>query len=596
MAENDLFLSGIGLANIQLDDPDGLRQLFEPFVVSRSDDWKVAELSFRGPGGPTHVALLNTGQAHLLFRGADRGSAFSPIWDLFFKVSKSHPLGVTCSTSTEIICSLVASGAVWEQSPTAVTYAVECADAEQMHARFIEFHELNLRNETPDWAIPPEPEPFDALADAKLDHLLKPPVDEESIDEIMSSVAHVDWDSINDAYGPAGEVPELLGLWLRDDRRHWERCETKDLYDGYGETVSERAGSMLFNATFHQGTLYDASAPMATVLIEVARVHPELEFRIEALHALGHCMANHAPAFEAAEFSKHNHSKPEVWRAARAGWQLYLSLLGSDEPVVIRRLAARLLPWIGMHQVVADRIIDELNTHSGEDPLLDSLLLLALGTTAHGDLTAESIARDLAEEGEMVGFAATVALARMGLLDRESDATLVERLELASQSQIGQLGAWHYYSANEGATDAIAKDALGRIDVRDFEIVHTMTDYYDRPRGGIADLEGSPHIYESQFSDIDDYTDIFHLTPVSPELFEIALEDWEIWLRWQDAYRKNETPHETHPALPADRARHDELEPMLEQALVVDESNFVKATAEFRRTEGRLEVRWTIVE
>ena len=497
------------------------------------------------------------------------------------------------------MCSLVASGADWEPSATAVTYAVECADAEQMHARFIEFHELSERNEIPDWAIKPEPEPFDAIADAKRDHLLKPPVDEEIVEDIMSSVADVDWDSVNHAYGPAGEVPELLRLWLSDDSRHWERCETKDLYDAYGETISERAGSMLFNATFHQGTLYDASAPMATVLIEVARLHPELGFRVEALHTLGHCMANHAPAFEAVEFPERNHSKPEVWKAARAGWQLYLSLLDPDEPLVIRRLAARLLPWIGMHKLVSTQIIDELNTHFGDDQLLDSLLLLALGTTAHGDLTAESIARELTSEGDMVAFAATAALARMGLLDRQDDAALVERLELASrgQSQIGQLGGWHYYSANEGTTDAIAQNALSRLDVGDFEIVHTMTDFYDGPRGGIADLEGSPHIFESQFSDIEDgHTDIFHLSPVSPELFEMALEHWKIWLRWEDAYYMKETPHETHPALPADRARHDELEPVLEQALVIDESNFIKTTAEFRKNKDQLEVRWSILD
>ena len=130
--------------------------------------------------------------------------------------------------------------------------------------------------------------------------------------------------------------------------------------------------------------------------------------------------------------------------------------------------------------------------------------------------------------------------------------------------------------------------------VSQFEIVHTMTDYYDGPRGGIADFHGKPHLYESQFSDIvDDYTDIFHLSPVAFDIFPLALEQWAIWLRWEAAYKQRETPLSTHPALPNERVKYDELETILEQALVIDESNFVAATAEFRNNETKLEVRWT---
>ena len=128
-----------------------------------------------------------------------------------------------------------------------------------------------------------------------------------------------------------------------------------------------------------------------------------------------------------------------------------------------------------------------------------------------------------------------------------------------------------------------------------FETVHTMTDYYDGPRGGVADFRGAPHVYESEFSDtLNNYTDSFRLSPISDDLFQLALEDWAIWLRWDAAYKRGDTPHETHPALPADRDRHDELEQLLNGRLVIDPSDFVLVTAEFRNVQSELQVRWSV--
>ena len=129
----------------------------------------------------------------------------------------------------------------------------------------------------------------------------------------------------------------------------------------------------------------------------------------------------------------------------------------------------------------------------------------------------------------------------------------------------------------------------------DFETVHTMTDYYDGPRGGVADFHGTPHIYESQFSDsLNNYTDSFHLSPIPDSTFQLALEDWAIWLRWDAAFKRGETPHETHPALAIDRERHDELQRLLNGKLAIDPSNLVLATAEFRNLDSSLQVRWSV--
>lgn len=127
-----------------------------------------------------------------------------------------------------------------------------------------------------------------------------------------------------------------------------------------------------------------------------------------------------------------------------------------------------------------------------------------------------------------------------------------------------------------------------------------MTDYWDGPRGGITDFEGVPHIYESEWSDTaDDYAPTFRLSPTTDEVLKLALEDWAIWERWWTAFHAGTTTRETHPALPEDRARHEELKVKLQDRLQIDPQNFVRAHGEFRPATGwdgkglaPLEVEW----
>jgi hypothetical protein len=136
----------------------------------------------------------------------------------------------------------------------------------------------------------------------------------------------------------------------------------------------------------------------------------------------------------------------------------------------------------------------------------------------------------------------------------------------------------------------------------DFERVYTMTDYYDGPRGGIASFNGKPHAYASLFdTSEEDYSDTFELRPVDDETLRLALEDWEIWIRWQDAYRAGLVSIESHPALPTDRERHDEITPILVARLEALSGPVVRARAIFRPTPGHadaeggrwLEAQWT---
>lgn len=117
------------------------------------------------------------------------------------------------------------------------------------------------------------------------------------------------------------------------------------------------------------------------------------------------------------------------------------------------------------------------------------------------------------------------------------------------------------------------------------EIVHTMTVYYDGPRGGIAEYHGKPHAYTSLWDEAaDNWSDIFLLQPVDEETLHLAMEDWGIWCRWERAFHSGQTTKNTHPALPDERARHNELSAILSPRLQIDPKQAIRA-------RGRFEIR-----
>jgi hypothetical protein len=116
-----------------------------------------------------------------------------------------------------------------------------------------------------------------------------------------------------------------------------------------------------------------------------------------------------------------------------------------------------------------------------------------------------------------------------------------------------------------------------------FERVHTVPDYWDGPRRGVAHFEGRPHLYESDWEDRNgNHSFTFLLSPVDPRLFGLALEAWAIWRRWETAFHQGLTTKDTHPALPDERSRCEELREILERELKIDERNCVRAEGEFR--------------
>lgn len=116
----------------------------------------------------------------------------------------------------------------------------------------------------------------------------------------------------------------------------------------------------------------------------------------------------------------------------------------------------------------------------------------------------------------------------------------------------------------------------------DHEAVHTVTDYYDGPRRGIADFHSRPHAYQSLWDNSeDDWSDAFLLRPIDDETFRLVMEDWEIWNRWHRAFHSGRTTIETHPALPADRHRHDEIAAILKPRLDIEPERAIRVRGRF---------------
>jgi hypothetical protein len=112
--------------------------------------------------------------------------------------------------------------------------------------------------------------------------------------------------------------------------------------------------------------------------------------------------------------------------------------------------------------------------------------------------------------------------------------------------------------------------------------VYTLNDYYDGPRLGIADVYGVPHIYEAEFDySSEEYGDTFFVSPADGDLFALVIEDWDIWLRWDAAFKRGEVSIDTHPALPNDRERHEALKIAIGGRLKADRSRAKYKRARF---------------
>lgn len=84
-----------------------------------------------------------------------------------------------------------------------------------------------------------------------------------------------------------------------------------------------------------------------------------------------------------------------------------------------------------------------------------------------------------------------------------------------------------------------------------YELVHTVWDFFDGPRSGIADYAGAPHYFISEYDDDeDDYTGKFLLRPIDAVTFERVKKQWHLFRTWELAFHRGEREKSSHPALP----------------------------------------------
>ncbi len=122
-----------------------------------------------------------------------------------------------------------------------------------------------------------------------------------------------------------------------------------------------------------------------------------------------------------------------------------------------------------------------------------------------------------------------------------------------------------------------------------WETVHSVNDYYDCPRNGVADYQGALHAYQCDWDhEADDWSRVFLLSPISVEQFEVVKEDWAIWQRWLTRHLTQTLEAEDkHFVLAIDRLRNEELRPVIEKILSVDEAHAIRAIPAFRRLVDR---------
>lgn len=138
-----------------------------------------------------------------------------------------------------------------------------------------------------------------------------------------------------------------------------------------------------------------------------------------------------------------------------------------------------------------------------------------------------------------------------------------------------------------------------------YELVHTVSDYYDDVVSGIATFQGAPHFYERVFDETaSEYSDLFHLTPLSMESFNLGIESFEIFLRWREALNAGQTDLSTHPALPSDRERWCEIQDHLNEnmktipvraILVQGKVTTLGQRGRAFRALDALQAKWTII-
>ena len=94
-----------------------------------------------------------------------------------------------------------------------------------------------------------------------------------------------------------------------------------------------------------------------------------------------------------------------------------------------------------------------------------------------------------------------------------------------------------------------------------FEPVLMIWDYYDGPRTGLAEYQGSPHYFNCPFdTDKGNYSEMFELSPVDESFLQSAQRQWKIFREWELKFHTGLAEHKTHPGYRGTDDEYDRLE------------------------------------
>lgn len=96
-----------------------------------------------------------------------------------------------------------------------------------------------------------------------------------------------------------------------------------------------------------------------------------------------------------------------------------------------------------------------------------------------------------------------------------------------------------------------------------FEPVHVEGDWYDGPRSGLADVNGSMHYFQAVYDHHhpDEPDDEYFVWPASDTAVAMEREQWAIFAEWSMRYETDKATAGPHPA--GTNSRYDELATLL---------------------------------
>jgi hypothetical protein len=112
--------------------------------------------------------------------------------------------------------------------------------------------------------------------------------------------------------------------------------------------------------------------------------------------------------------------------------------------------------------------------------------------------------------------------------------------------------------------------------------VHTVFDFWDCPRSGIASFNGKFHKFECVFDEKnDEYSNIYRLKELCNETLILFNKEKELKKKWDNKIYKSNEDKASFPILPEDKDEYELIKNELEIKLKINESNSFKQIARF---------------